>query len=254
MCAWFLIPTSAAASAVSLTVPQSTAFAVLGHSCGGIREQVLVTGFYSGSRTVSLGLVGNVFLITRCSTGGRRGGTVTYSAWMRARWTFSGIVESSYVRSTPPTVNPTLTKTDARGDTIYNQLTAINVTPANCAVMQTAYCFYSAYVTARAPAAPTGANASQVDDRFDVTWDPAPTIEPVLTAMTITATPVGSAAPTLTASVDGAATSGEVGPLAPQTTYDITVTASDAGGPGPRARRSPSRPQAARSRRALPPD
>ena len=36
---------TASAAPVSLVLPQSTAFAILGHSCGGIQEKAYVTGF-----------------------------------------------------------------------------------------------------------------------------------------------------------------------------------------------------------------
>ena len=50
-----------------LLLPQSMAFAILGHSCGGIKEQAYVTGFdpTSGYPT------DDVYLSTTCSTGGR---------------------------------------------------------------------------------------------------------------------------------------------------------------------------------------
>jgi len=42
--------TSAAlASPVQLVLPQSAAFGILGHSCGGIQEQAYATGFIAGS-------------------------------------------------------------------------------------------------------------------------------------------------------------------------------------------------------------
>jgi hypothetical protein len=52
----------------------------------------------------------------------------------------------------------------------------------------------------------------------------------VITSSTITATPVNSALPTLTATVSGAATRGLIGPLQPATRYQITVVNTDAGG------------------------
>ncbi len=73
---------------ISLLVPQSTAFSVLGHSCGGIQEQAFATGFdaMSGYPT------GDVHLSTRCGGSGRGGGyhTTTYSAWVGATWDLTG--------------------------------------------------------------------------------------------------------------------------------------------------------------------
>ena len=56
-----------ASTTIALLLPQGTAFSVLGHSCGGIQEQSLATGFdlISGNPT------GDVYLQTRC--GGSRG-------------------------------------------------------------------------------------------------------------------------------------------------------------------------------------
>src|SRR5262249_45815716 len=48
---------------LKLLLPQSNAFDILGHSCGGIKEQVYVTGFDSGSTYVT----GDVYLSTTCS-------------------------------------------------------------------------------------------------------------------------------------------------------------------------------------------
>src|SRR4030081_1923765 len=63
----------AAARPVSLLLPSSTAFSLLGHSCGGIQDQVFATGFAPTSGYPT----GDVYLQTRCSNGGRGGGTTT---------------------------------------------------------------------------------------------------------------------------------------------------------------------------------
>jgi hypothetical protein len=62
---------SAASGATSLLLPSSTAFSVLGHSCGGIQEQALATGFDATSGYPT----GNVYLQTRCGGSGREAGT-----------------------------------------------------------------------------------------------------------------------------------------------------------------------------------
>ena len=107
---------TASAAPVSLVLPQSTAFAILGHSCGGIQEKAYVTGFdpTTGYPT------GDVYLQTRCSTGGRGGGTITYTAWAGVTWDFAGNVVSSTTLATAPAVDPTFSATDAYGDMIYN--------------------------------------------------------------------------------------------------------------------------------------
>lgn len=106
-------------SAISLLVPQSTAFSVLGHSCGGIQEQAFATGFdiMSGYPT------GDVYLSTRCGGSGRGGGyhTTTYSAWIGAAWDFTGALLSYVVLPTAPTVDPTFSALDQDGNEVYNQ-------------------------------------------------------------------------------------------------------------------------------------
>src|SRR5258708_9610989 len=132
-------PDAGAATPVPLLVSQSTAFAVLGHSCGGIQEQAFTTGFNATSGYPK----GDVYLQTRCGGSGRGGGyhTTTYSGWVRVSWDFTGAVRSYAVLTTAPTkLDPTLSVTDARGDQVYNTLYAVNVAPANCTVGNTTYC------------------------------------------------------------------------------------------------------------------
>ena len=61
---------TAGAATVPLLLPQSTAFSVLGHSCGGIQEQGYATGFDATSGYPT----GDVYLSTRCGRSGRGGG------------------------------------------------------------------------------------------------------------------------------------------------------------------------------------
>ena len=106
-------------SPISLLVPQSTAFSVLGHSCGGIQEQAFATGFDASSGYPT----GDVYLSTRCGGSGRGGGyhVTTYSAWVDASWDFTGAL-LSYVRLTAaPTVDPTFSAFDQFGNEVYNQ-------------------------------------------------------------------------------------------------------------------------------------
>ena len=107
------------ASAISLVVPQSTAFSVLGHSCGGIQEQAFATGFDATSDFPT----GDVYLSTRCGGSGRGGGyhTTTYSAWVGATWDLTGALVSSAKLSAAPMVDPTLSAFDQYGNEVYNQ-------------------------------------------------------------------------------------------------------------------------------------
>jgi IPT/TIG domain len=107
-----------AASPISLLVPQSTAFSVLGHSCGGIQEQAFATGFDATSGYPT----GDVYLSTRCGGSGRGGGyhTTTYSAWVGATWDLTGALVTYAVLSAAM-VDPTLSAFDQHGNEVYNQ-------------------------------------------------------------------------------------------------------------------------------------
>src|SRR6476661_2477969 len=120
------------ASTTSLLVPASTAFSVLGHSCGGIQEQALATGFDATSGYPT----GDAYLQTRCGGSGRGGGyrTTTYSAWVGVTWDYTGAaVSSAVLAGAPANVDPAFSAVDSFGNQLYNQLTAVNVLPANCA-------------------------------------------------------------------------------------------------------------------------
>lgn len=222
------VPAGAAAAPLSLALPSSTAFTILGHWCGGIQQQIQATHLRSTTVT------GAVYLQTRCSSGGRGGPTVTYSAWASVVWNFSGAVTSDAVLSGAPSgLNPSFSATDARGDHLYNTLTAVNVSPTQCTIGNTTYCYYRAYLSVVAPGTPTGVAAGQTNDQFSVSWTPAPSTAALVTSSTITATPVGSSAPVLSATVSGPLHGGLVGPLMPSTTYSITVVSYDAGGASP---------------------
>jgi Fibronectin type III domain len=198
---------AAPAASVSLLVSQSTAFSYLGHSCGGIKEQASATGFDPASSFPT----GEVYLSTRCGGSGRGGGyhVTTYSAWIGVTWDFAGNVLSSVRLTTGVPVNPTYT--DANLDTLSNSAGR-------------------AYLTVPAPGSPAIVLAVQATDQFQVSWAPVPQIPAVITSSTLTATPVGSIAPTVTTTVTGSATTGLVGPLQPATTYQITVVSTTIGG------------------------
>jgi hypothetical protein len=102
---------------VVLAVPQATAFAVLGHSCGGIQQQGYATGFDATSGYP----IGDAHLKTTCSAGGRGGHTVTYNAWLSASWDLTGALVSYTALGAAPTVDPAFSAFDAYGNHLYNQ-------------------------------------------------------------------------------------------------------------------------------------
>ncbi len=193
-----------------LLLPQSTAFAILGHWCGGIREEAYVTGF----DPVSGFLSGDVYLSTTCSTGGRGSPPATFKAWAAVTWDFGGNVISSTTLSNGATVNPTFIATDAYGNTIYNAGAA-------------------AYLAVPTPTAPTGVTAAQSGDQFQVSWTPNGVIPVAVTSSILTAAPVNSMASVLTTTVAGSATTGAISSLQPQTTYQLTVVNTTIGGYSP---------------------
>jgi hypothetical protein len=112
-----MTPATASRSPVSLLVPQSTAFGVLGHSCGGIQEKAFASRFDPASGYPD----GDVYLSTTCSTGGRGGHPKTYKAWVATTWDFTGALVSFTTLQQTPTVDPTLSVFDSHGNQIYNQ-------------------------------------------------------------------------------------------------------------------------------------
>jgi hypothetical protein len=209
----------AGASPISLVLGQGEAFSLIGHSCGGIQEKAYATGFgVDGYPT------GDVYMQTRCGGSGRGGGykTTTYSAWASVRWNWFGEVLSFARLEGPAQENTSFSAEDAYGDREYNSGTAAfletgspPLQPPASPTEVTAY-----LVVAVDPEQPT-------PDQFQVSWTPAPATSRLLTSSTVTATPVGSSAPTLTTNVSGGATSALIGPLVRNTTYSIVVTNTD---------------------------
>src|SRR3954454_21244065 len=79
--------------------PISDAFMRLGHSCGGITQQIFGQGFdANGSVT------GYVFAITRCGGSGRGGGyhSTAYSTWVGVTWSSTGTVIEKSTRVPQP--------------------------------------------------------------------------------------------------------------------------------------------------------
>ena len=116
LCVGFVATPAAASGAVELSLPQGAAFAVLGHSCGGISEQVYATGFDASSGYPT----GVAFLKTTCSSGGRGAPPSTFTAWASATWDFTTALVSSAKLASTPATNPTLTAYDASGNEVYN--------------------------------------------------------------------------------------------------------------------------------------
>ncbi len=194
---------------VHLRLPQPVAFAILGHSCGGIQEHSYATGFDLDSGYPT----GAVRLSTVCSTGGIGGGTITYTAWAAVTWDFSANVVSTTVLSSAPSVDPNFSESDAFLDTIYNS--------AN-----------SAFLVVPLPGTPTSVSAVQSGDQFLVTWTPSGVNPSAVASSTLTATPVNSSAPVLTTLVTGTASHGSIAMLQPQTTYMIRVVSTTLSGSG----------------------
>ena len=197
---------------VGLILPQGDAFAILGHSCGGIQELVYATGFDS----ISGYPMGVVHLQTSCGGSGRGGGytTTTYTNWASVTWDFAGNVIAYAALSNAPAVDPNFTATDAFGDILYNTSGL-------------------ARLIVPVPAAPIGVTAVLSGDQFLVTWLPNGINPIAVTSSTLTATPVNSSAAILTVTVAGSVTNGAIPQLQPQTTYQVTVVNNALSGSSP---------------------
>jgi len=207
---------------VQLVVSQSTAFAVLGHSCGGIQEQSIATGFKATTGYPK----GFVYVQTRCGGSGRGGGyhVTTYSAWLSVMWGWDASVRKYTVLTGAPAANPSKTYTDAHGDQAY---TTFNLT-GTCATTISTTCAYHGWLLASAPNAPTGVSVTKATNGYLVSWTPDPNTAAIITGSTITATPDDASA-VIVAPVAGKASSATV-ELAPNTTYNVSVTNTDAAG------------------------
>ena len=201
------IATATSGTPVELYVSQGVAFAVLGHSCGGIQEASVAAGFDATTGDPT----GVVSLKTRCGGSGRGGGyhTTTYTGAVTAMWDLGGNLVS-YVTGATVTTDPTATYTDSAGDQLYTSGSY-------------------AWLLAVLPNAPTDVQATVAGGQWTVSWTPDPATAAIISRSTITATPEGGTA-VIVSPVSGNATSALVGALAPLTTYDITVTNTDAAG------------------------
>jgi hypothetical protein len=112
---------AAAPAQPQLVMPQGTAFSILGHDCGGIKEAAYVTGFDDSIDPAAGYPTGFVQLTTRCSTGGRGGGTATFTAWTADTWDLTGALLSFSVSSSSPAVDPAFSAADPlTGNAINN--------------------------------------------------------------------------------------------------------------------------------------
>jgi hypothetical protein len=210
-------PAASAASTISLTLSQGDAFAVLGHSCGGIQEHPYATGFSQASGYPE----GVVYLKTTCGGSGRGGGysTTVYTAVATVSWNWFGSTRSYTAGGSGGSEG--FEATDAYGDRLYNTATAAYLETTNPPLVP--------------PAPPTGVTAAfspievgeSVVLRFQVSWTPASETAQLITSSTVTATPVEGTAPVVTATVAGGGSYAVLEPLQPSTTYRITVTNSD---------------------------
>lgn len=107
---------AAADTIVQLQLSQSDAFSVLGHSCGGISEHAYATGFDATTGYP----VGDVYLSTTCSTGGRGAPPHTYTAWAAVTWDYTGAAVSYGPASSVPAVSTTFSALDSYGNRLYN--------------------------------------------------------------------------------------------------------------------------------------
>jgi hypothetical protein len=110
------VPAGASPSPIPLVLDQGSAFAIVGHSCGGIQEQSYADGFdpVSGFPT------GVVDLSTSCGGSGRGGGyhSTTYTGSADVTWDLTGTVVTYSSPATGAT-DPTFEATDASGNELY---------------------------------------------------------------------------------------------------------------------------------------
>ncbi len=215
------LASAAGASPTQLVLSQSAAFSILGHSCGGIQERVYATGFAANGFPA-----GDVYMQTRCGGSGRGGGykTTTYSAWAGVTWDWFANTRTFAKLEGAAEENTSFSAEDSHGDRIYNSGTS--------AFLETGE------PPLQPPAAPSGVSAGvsifEAGEteylRMQVGWTPAAETAGLITSSTVTATPVKPGPPVLSTSVEGSFSSAFLQPVAPNTTYLVTVTNTDAEG------------------------
>jgi hypothetical protein len=121
----FLTASLADAATVELQ-PIPDAFARLGHSCGGIRQQIFGERFDANGNPT-----GYVFAVTRCGGSGKGGGyrTTTYSTWVAVTWDYNGVVIDEI--TSVPSPDPSLAGAYHSGGLVggANYPTCSNTTP-----------------------------------------------------------------------------------------------------------------------------
>lgn len=118
---------AAAANAATVQLqPISDAFARLGHSCGGIQQQIFGEGFDANGN-----VTGYVYAQTRCGGSGRGGGyhVTTYSTWVAVTWNPTGAVINEVTQV--PSPDPSIAGAAHTGSQVggANYPTCNNVTP-----------------------------------------------------------------------------------------------------------------------------
>jgi hypothetical protein len=207
---------ASAASPIRLYLDQGSAFAIVGHSCGGIQEKVYVRGFAPNGYPQ-----GTAELETKCGGSGRGGGggTTTYRGTASVVWTWFGETRSYGSPGSPLEAHE---GTDSHGDRVYNVGTAAYL-ETNEPPLQP-------------PAAPTNVHAEVLlndeTNRLQMTvyWTVDPQTARLIKSSTATATPVGSSAPVLSKTVTPYFSDAVLAPVEPGTTYSVTVTSTDAEG------------------------
>ena len=112
-------PAAGAAGPIRLVLDQGAAFSLLGHSCGGIQEQVYATGFGAGPGGYP---EGDAYLSTRCGGSGRGGGykITEYKATASVVWNWFGQTRSFARLEGPAGGGPEFSAEDSHGDRLYN--------------------------------------------------------------------------------------------------------------------------------------
>ncbi len=211
-------PLADAASTTQLLLSQGAAFGVLGYDCGGISEHVYATGFATNGYPT-----GAAYLSTTCNGSGRGGHSIKITAWAGATWTWYGETRSyGKLAEAPSGLSTSFSETDSHGDRVYNTASAAYLETTSPPVLAP-----EPPTSVSAYAFRTGEEGEAGPQEFSVSWIPAPETARLVTSSTVYARPVGSLAPTLTTTVNGAGSSALLGTLEPNTTYLITVTSTD---------------------------
>ena len=109
---------------IELAMPQGAAFGIIGHSCGGIQEDVYLTGFDPATGFPQ----GVVDVHTSCGGSGKGGGggSTTYRGSANVTWDFTGVMYAESVPATWTYGPPPFSATDANGNQIYDQANALS--------------------------------------------------------------------------------------------------------------------------------